>query len=437
MKYAPLLLLLISLIGRAEAGLTPVEEKIAQAVEVNQQQALALLEHAVNINSGTMNFPGVRQVGELFSSRLEALGFETGWVDGEPFNRAGHLVASRGKRGTRILLIGHLDTVFEPDSSFQNYELVDDRYAKGPGVTDMKGGDVVMVYALKALKEAGVLDEIQVKIVMTGDEESRGTPHALANKALIDAAIWADVAIGFEDGDGDPKTAVVSRRGSSGWQLHVVGKPAHSSQIFQENIGYGAIFEAARILNQFRTALSEVPNLTFNPGLIIGGTDVEHDVAGTRGSAFGKNNVIAQSVTVSGGIRALSPRQLELAQVKMQEIVSNNLAHTGAHLTFGTGYPPMAPSPGNDEILRLYNEVSEALGYGAVQAVDPRRAGAADISFAAKYVSMAIDGLGLMGTGGHTVNEVADLATLPQQTKRAALLLYRLKGLTSTSIMGE
>lgn len=437
MKYAPLLLLFISLAGRAEAGLAPVEEKIVRAVEANQPQALALLERAVNINSGTMNFPGVKQVGELFSSQLKTLGFETGWVDGEPFGRAGHLVASRGNRGARILLIGHLDTVFEPESSFQRYELVDDRHGSGPGTTDMKGGDVIMLYALKALKEAGVLDEIQVKVVMTGDEESRGKPHALANKALIDAAIWADFAIGFEDGDGDPTTAVVSRRGSSGWQLQVSGKAAHSSQIFQEEIGYGAVFEAARILDQFRTSLSAVPNLTFNPGLIIGGTDVEHDVAGTRGSAFGKNNVIAQSVTVSGGIRALSPQQLEFAQNKMQEIVSNNLAHTRAQLEFGTGYPPMAPSPGNEELLRLYNEVSEALGYGAVQAVDPRRAGAADISFAAEYVKMAIDGLGLMGKGGHTVNEVADLETLPQQTKRAALLLYRLKDLADTSVMGE
>jgi len=437
MKYAAGLFLLISFFSYADAGLSPVEEKIAHAVDVNQQQALSLLQRVVNINSGTMNFQGVKKVAGLFSTEFEALGFEVAWVGGESFNRAGHLVASRGDRGARILLIGHLDTVFEPDSTFQSYQLVDERYAKGPGVTDMKGGDVVMLYALRALQDAGVLDDMQVKVVMTGDEESRGQPHSIANKALIDAAIWADYAMGFEDGDGDPKTAVVSRRGASGWQLQVSGKPAHSSQIFQDSVGYGAVFEAARILDQFRVALSGVPNLSFNPGLIVGGTDVDHDVAGSRGSAFGKNNVIAQTVTVTGGIRALSPQQLELAQAKMQDIVSNNLAHTSAHLSFDIGYPPMAPSPGNDRMLHLYNEVSEALGYGPVQAVDPRRAGAADISFAAEYVEMAIDGLGLMGKGGHTVNEVADLYTLPQQTKRAALLLHRLNGLTETGEPNE
>ncbi|MBE9537512.1 MAG: M20/M25/M40 family metallo-hydrolase [Proteobacteria bacterium] len=396
-----------------------------------------MLERVVNINSGTMNFPGVRQVGDVFSAELDALGFRTAWVDGEAFNRAGHLVASSGNRGRRLLLIGHLDTVFEPDSKFQHYEVVDERYALGPGITDMKGGDVVMIHALRALKEAGVLGEMQIKIVMTGDEESRGRPHSIANKALIDAAAWADYAIGFEDGDGDPTTAVVSRRGSSGWQLRVSGKPAHSSQIFQESMGYGAVFEAARILDQFRIALSDVPNLTFNPALIIGGTDVEHDVDGSRGSAFGKKNVIAQTVTVSGDIRALSPQQLEMAQLKMQQIVSKNLAHTSAQLTFDIGYPPMAPSPGNEKILQLYNQVSEDLGYGAVAAVDPRRAGAADISFAAGFVDMAIDGLGLMGKGGHTVNEVADLHTLPQQTKRAALLFYRLNSFAATGVIND
>ncbi len=427
MKHARLLLiLLLALPGYTLAGLDSVEENISRSVDAGQGAALTLLQRAVNINSGSMNFSGVKRVGDLFAAQLQALDFETTWVDGKPFNRAGHLVASHGSRGARILLIGHLDTVFEPDSVFQAYARVDEHHARGPGVTDMKGGDVVIIHVLKALQQAGVLDDMQVRVVMTGDEESRGSPHKLANKALIDAAIWADYAIGFEDGDGDPTTAVISRRGSSGWQLQVTGKPAHSSQIFQEVNGYGAVFEAARILDQFRIALSNVPNLTFNPAVIVGGTDVSYDRANSRGGAFGKNNVIAQTVIVSGDIRALSPEQLKTAQAKMQEIVSDNLTQTSAELVFDIGYPPMALSAGNKKMLKLYNEASQALGYGEVRAVDPRRAGAADISFAAQYVKMAIDGLGLMGSGGHTVEEVADLATLPSQTKRAALLLYRL-----------
>lgn len=427
MKYLLIILLSIGSVGRAEGVLDPTEKQIVRSVDANQSQALSLLEKAVNINSGTMNFPGVMRVAGLFAKELELLGFHPTTVEGHAFGRAGHLVASRGTQGSRILLIGHLDTVFEPADSFQTFERIDERYARGPGVTDMKGGDVVLIYALRALYEAGVLDELQIRVVMTGDEESRGKPHAIANKALIDAAIWADYAIGFEDGDGNPETAVVSRRGASGWQLEVSGRPAHSSQIFQDEVGYGAVFEAARILDQFRTVLAGVPNLTFNPGMIAGGTELNHEAADSRATAFGKSNVVAKTVVVTGGIRALSPAQLQMAQETMQDIVAANLAHTQARLVFDDGYPPMSPSAGNSELLRRYSDVSVALGLGPVRAVDPRRAGAADISFVAGHVKMAIDGLGLMGSGGHTVNETADLYTLPSQTKRAALLMYRLR----------
>jgi len=336
------------------------------------------------------------------------------------------LYASYGNKGKKLLLIGHLDTVFAKNSQFQSFKVIDKKHVAGPGITDMKGGDVVMITALKALKESGVLDNLQIKVIMTGDEEKRGSPYEVATKELIEAGEWADVALGFEDGDGDPKTAVISRRGATGWQLKVMGRPAHSSQIFRDKYGDGAIFEAARILNQFRTELSTEPNLTFNPGFIVGGTEADYDSSLAGGKAFGKSNVIAQTTLVRGDIRALSPKQLSHAQTVMKRIVSENLKQTSAMIEFLPGYPPMAPSQGNQSLLAVYNQVSQDLGFGIVLPVDPRKAGAADISFVANHVEMALDGLGLMGVGGHTVNEVADIATLTSQTKRAAILMYRL-----------
>ena len=94
----------------------------SQHVQAHSADALALLERAVNINSGTMNLAGVREVGRLFAAELETLGFKTRWVDGSAFKRAGHLVADHPGSGPRVLLIGHLDTVFEPDSPFQKFE---------------------------------------------------------------------------------------------------------------------------------------------------------------------------------------------------------------------------------------------------------------------------------------------------------------------------
>ena len=402
------------------------EQALVRHVEANNAAALALLERVVNINSGTMNFAGVRQVGDVLRGEFDALGFTTTWVDGAPFGRAGHLVADRPGPGPRLLLIGHLDTVFEPDSPFQKFVRIDERTARGPGIIDMKGGNVVLLYALKALHGAGLLDAMNVVVVLTGDEESAGEPQALARAALVNAAKGAAAALGFEDGPGDPKTAVIARRGTAAWTLRIRAKPAHSSQIFRQDVGYGAIFEAARILSAFRETLAGERHLTFNPGVILGGTQVEYDTANSRGSAFGKENVVAEHATVTGDLRALSRDQFMRARRAMEEIVAASPPQAEAGITFEEGYPPLAPTEGNKRLLEMYDRASRDVGAGPVTAVDPDRAGAADVSFVAGHVPMILDGIGLMGRDDHTPNETADLTTLPSQTKRAAVLLYRL-----------
>jgi glutamate carboxypeptidase len=411
-----------------QSGTLSTEERaMVTFIDANNASAIALLEKSVNINSGTQNFKGVQDVGKLFRAEFDALGFKTTWVDGAPFQRAGHLVAEHAGTGPRILLIGHLDTVFEPDSPFQKYERVSESAAKGPGVTDMKGGNVIIVQALKALQSAGLLTSMNIIVVMTGDEEAAGRPLTMSREALVNAAKGADVAIGFEDGDGNPATAVIARRGTTNWTLTVKGRPAHSSQIFNAENGYGAAFEAARILNGFREKLAGQRHLTFNPGVLLGGTTVDFDNAASRGTAFGKTNVIAEEMVVSGDLRALTPGQFAEAKKAMEAIVAANLPQTSASITFDDGYPPLAPSPGNERLLGLYNQASIDVGAGQVIAVDPDKAGAADVSFVSNYVPMILDGVGLMGGGGHTVHETADMRTLPSQTKRVAVLLARLQ----------
>jgi glutamate carboxypeptidase len=405
---------------------SPVERKIVEAIDASNGAALALLQKVVDINSGSQNLAGVRAVGEVFRAEFDALGFKTTWIDGAPFKRAGHLIAEHAGPGPKILLIGHLDTVFEPDSPFQKFQRIDDRTATGPGVIDMKGGDVIIVYALKALKAAGVLDRMNVVVVMTGDEEDTGEPQALARKALVEAAKGAEYAIGFEDGPGDPRYAVTARRGTSSWKLEVTAFPAHSSQIFRSDVGYGAIFEAARILDAFRTKLAGEEHLTFNPSVIAGGTTVELDPVTTRGTVFGKTNVIPDKAIAIGDLRTLSKAQLQHARDAMKAALEGALPHTKATITFEDGYPSLAPSEGNAKLLAMYDQASRDLGFGPVEAVSPDRAGAADVSFVADEVPAIIDGVGLMGHDDHTPAETADLTTLPSQTKRAAILLYRL-----------
>lgn len=408
------------------ADSSDVATRLAAHIEGGQSRAIGELETIVNINSDTMNFAGVKSVAMEYEKLFSELGFSSQWLDGEEFNRAGHLVVSYGDRGPKLLLIGHLDTVFAKNDPFNTFEKLDDRYTAGPGITDMKGGNMVMIMALRALKKENLLDQVQIKVVLTGDEEFSGEPLQKSKAALIDAAKWADIALGFEDGDSNVKTAVVARRGSVDWRLTIAAKSAHSSQIFQPDVGSGAIFEAARILNEFRTALSGYGSLTFNPGMIVGGTESEYATESSTGRAFGKNNVIAKSAIVTGGLRASSPEELAHAKQVMKEITGKSLVHSEATLEIAEGYPPMAPRESNYQLLSLYSSVSQELGFGAVEAVNPRNAGAADISFTAEWVDQALDGLGLMGSGGHTVNEKADMATLNINAQRAALLIYRL-----------
>ena len=424
-----MIFLALAPLANLHAEISDIEQLIVIEVDKNTPNAIATLEQLVNINSGTMNFKGVRAVGDLLMAEFNQLEFNSRWEDGSGFNRAGHLIAEhRGNgSGPKFLLIGHLDTVFEADSPFQKFEMLDQQIARGPGVGDMKGGDVIILEAVPALKAVGALASMDITVVMTGDEELSGRPLALSKKALIDAAKYADIALGFENGDGNPATANVSRRGSIGWNLKVTGKPAHSSQIFREDIGAGAIYEAARILTTFYNELRTEDLLTFNPGKILGGTTVTHNDQTKSGTAFGKDNIVAETALVTGDIRAISEVQLNRVKTKMQAIVAANYPHTKGVIEFSEGYPAMAPTAGNKRLLEIYSGVSQDLGFGEVTAVNPLLAGAADVSFTADYVDMAIDALGMGSSKGHTNEETGDLATLSMQTKRAAILMLRLQ----------
>jgi glutamate carboxypeptidase len=395
-------------------------------VQAQEQSAIALLEQIVNINSGTMNFAGVRQVADVLRPHFAALGFQVRWEDGAAFGRAGHLIAEHPGPGRHVLLIGHLDTVFEPNHPFQRFERIDAQTVRGPGTSDMKGGLVVALAALTALRETKALDGMHITVALMGDEEDSGQPLSLARASLVEAAKAADVAIGLENGADDPKAALTARRGYTGWQIDVKARSAHSSQIFTDDVGTGAIYELARILHTFYDELHGEELLTFNPGLAAGSTQVKFDPQALHVEAFGKDNIVAPVAVATGDLRTISAEQLERTKERMRKIVAASLPHAAATITFNDSGPPMPPTEGNRQLLSMYDAVSRDLGFGEVSAVDPRRAGAADISYAADHVEMAIDGIGLLGRGNHTPEEVADLRTFQVQAQRLAVLLMRL-----------
>jgi glutamate carboxypeptidase len=226
---ALLALAFLALPAAAEARLAREEQRMAATVDRETERSIQLLERLVNQNSGTLNLPGVTAAAEIVRPEFEQLGFEVRWIDMRETARAGHLVATHqgNGRGRRILLIGHLDTVFEPDSPFQRFERQGER-ATGPGIGDDKGGIVVVIAALRAMHAAGTLRNADITVLLTGDEERLGSPIATARRDLIEAGRWADVALEFENLA--VETAAISepspRRSSTSWTLARPAAPA-------------------------------------------------------------------------------------------------------------------------------------------------------------------------------------------------------------------
>jgi glutamate carboxypeptidase len=406
-------------------GLSGDEKKIVVSVKSHHDESVALLEKLVNVNSGSLNIAGVTKVADMLRPEFEALGLKVTWTPKPELGRAGHLVAEHhGGSGKKILLIAHLDTVFEPDSPFQTYKRTGDT-VEGPGVNDIKGGVVVILDALRALKDAGLLQKANVTVFLSGDEEKPGSPLSAARRDLIAAGKASDLALDFEAmaREQGKDTIHIGRRGALGWRVTATGLSGHSSQVSRGG-GYGAVYEVARIVDEFRTELAE-PHLTYNTSLIAGGTAVEIDDQATHATVSGKDNVIAAKAYAAGDIRAPSEQQVERVKKKMQEIVARHLDKTNAEITFEDGYPGMAPTPASQALFDRLSAINGDLGLGPLNEGDPDNRGAGDIAFVSRDVPGLV-GMGLAGTGSHAVGETADLTSLDPQAERAAILIARL-----------
>jgi glutamate carboxypeptidase len=403
-----------------------------RTVDAEQQRTTGMLERWVDQNSGTMNLGGVEAVRRMVEPEFRQLGFKTEWIDMHAAGRAGHLVARHvsSRRGKRLLLIAHLDTVFEPDSPFQHWTR-DGNFAHGPGSGDDKGGVAVIVAALRAMQAAGTLKDANVTVFMTGDEEDAGNPRTISRRDLIAEGKQADVALDFEDlasedgPNGPVDMGSIARRSAGSWTVTVAGRSAHSSGVGSPGVGYGAIYELARILDAFRRDLPE-DKLTYNVGLIGGGQTATLDQSRIRLEATGKTNIVAATAVARGDLRAISEDQIERTRAKMRAIVAQSLPGAKAEISFDEdGYPPMPPTEGNRALLASLNLVNQDMGLPQMGELDPSERGAGDISFVAKDVNGLV-GLGPASWGSHTAKETVDIPSIFKQAKRAAILMSRL-----------
>jgi len=406
-------------------SLQPIEQKLIKKIEEHYPAMMELLKNSVNINSGTFNVAGVKAVGQLYAKELEKLGFTIEWINmPDSIKRAGHLVATRkGNKGKKLLLLGHLDTVFEPDMPSNPFTVLNDSTITGQGINDMKGGDVIIIAAMKAMHELNLLNNSTITIYMTGDEENAGEPRSITRGDFIERAKQHDAVLAFEGAAGF-NTIATARRGASSWELTVEGKQGHSSGVFGSG-GYGAIYEAARIVNSFRETLSKEPYLTFNPGIFIGGSEVNANFEQQRGEASGKTNIISPKTFVNGDLRFLTEEQKNNARSAMRKIVSESLPGAKASISFQDGIPSMAPTKGNEALANILSKTSEDMGLGKVVPGNPGSRGAGDISYVAAYAD-CLDGLGASGRGAHAPGETLNSKQFPVLMKRTTVFIYRL-----------
>ena len=398
-------------------SLSTEEQKIVDYIDKHVDDANGLLERSVNLDSPTQDLAGVRRVGDLFARELESLGFTTTWLDMPPaMKRAGHLLAEKkGDRGKRILLLGHLDTVL----TGEKYRREGNK-AFGSGTSDMKSGDVVIIYALKALADTGALKDASIVVMLTGDEEESGVPKETRLEGMYAAAKRSDIALSF---DGGARTGALStQRGQSFWDIEVTAKTGHSSQIFTAEMGSGAIFEASRIMDEFYKTLRGQKYLSFNAGAIAGGTKIDGETSTV--SVTGRGSVVPSRSVMWGDLRFISASQEKIARQKMRDIVSRSLPGTSSKITFYDGIPAMSPKKGNDELFKRLSAVSQDLGFGKMTPEDPV-GGATDLAEIADLLP-CLEDLGGYGGGEHARGEYVELDALPMQAKRAAILIYRL-----------
>ena len=406
----------------------PAEAGMVAVIDAERDRNVKLLEALVRVNSGTMNLAGVEQVGRMLRPPYVQLGFDVEWCPMTKDVRRARLMATHKSNGggERRLFIRQLDAVVEDDSpSLQGKDQGD--VAEGPGVGDMKGGNVVIIAALRAMHAAGALKNADITVVLTGDEEKPGAPLADARADLISAGRNSDVALDFEGLSRDAACrdiGSIARRSSTSWTITAKARSGHSSGVCKPAVGCGAIYELARIIDAFREELPE-PNLTYNVGLVVGGSQAKLNDGDTGGEAAGKPNIISAEAIARGDIRTLSPEQEERVRGKMRAIVARHLDKATAEIEFSDdGYPPMAPTEGNKALLAKLNQVNATLGLPEMPQGDPANRGAGDISFVSFIDGLV--GLGMAGEGSHAPGETADLKSLDIQAKRAALLMTRL-----------
>jgi len=384
-------------------------EALIDYINEKEEAMLALLEKLVNIDCGTYTRSGVDQVGDILAEKLASLGFSTERSRQEKYGD--HVIGHKtGSGKDRILFIGHMDTVFPEGTAQKRPFRIEDGRAYGPGVSDMKGGIVCLLYALEALKEKtpDIFDRIEMDVIFNSDEEvlsptSRPIIEDLAKRAQT-ACVFEPARPGGE--------YVIQRKGVGKYIMKISGRAAHAgAQPEQGRSAVGALAHKIVALHEL-TDFSE--GTTVNVGLISGGE---------------RSNVVAESAYAEIDVRVPDTAAAERLDRQIQEIAQKaHVPDTTCAVTGGILFPPMVQTPQSKRLFTSLQEAGRRLG---LELTGIATGGGSDGNHAARFTP-TLDGMGPRGTGAHSDRESMEVATLTQRSQVTALFLAKWPELIAT-----
>lgn len=371
-------------------------------LQSKEEHMLTLLEKLVNIDSGSTNKEGIDKIGKELSKIYEDLGFLVETI--HETNHGNHLLIKHKKANDpKIIVVAHMDTVFKKGTAKERPFAIKDGIAFGPGVIDMKGSHVALIYALKALVHNNRNGYENVQIVLNSDEEI-GSP---TSRALIEKyATGKDYALIMEPARKDG-SLVTARRGGGRYSLYVQGKGAHSG--IEPQNGISAIAELAHKIIQLHALTNHDEGISVSVGLIEGGESV---------------NTIAPSAVGHVDVRISKMEQADWLDKRIKEICSKpDIPGTSITLEGGINRPPMVKNEQTVALLNIIQALGTELG---ITITDVATGGGSDASFTSAEGVPTIDGLGPVGGNAHSDEEYLEVASLVERTNLLAELIAKL-----------
>jgi len=368
-------------------------DQIESYLKSSEPAMFDFLEKIIKIQSGSHNKAGVDRTADAIRTVFQGLDITAETVS--QVLQGNHLVVRSTAQTTaekQVLLIGHMDTVFPADTDFNWYKS-DDEKSYGPGVVDMKGGLVVGIFALKALGQVGLLNQIPITFVFNSDEEiGSGSSIDLIQKETHTSAF----AFVLEAG-GLPNQIVTGRKGNLTIELHVQGTAGHAA--FASKDKPSAILEMAHKIIEFEALNDFEKGVTINVGKIDGGIG---------------SNTIPEFANARIDFRYVDPSDLKCLEEKVTNITQKTVVKgTQSRVDFISGRPPMQQSNGNRRLFEITAGIADHMAYPVKEEF---RFGVSDANFVADLNVPVLDGLGPIGGRDHSRDEYMIRESLLKRT---------------------